>query len=343
MAADVAVDVLQVYTKGIAYYQSLLKEISIHQNDIRVIQQCLPLLQSRDCRLFINIINEKEKHIKNIMQKSYQHFFNMDTLPLVHQYKAIINTPVTHSFMDNTTDSLAQLNDIAKNKICRQFMKIIDGFQLPHIVFSNTINNEITTPFHHSGPISPGTTTTSATTHAIRPSTVVISNKLKYDRVSHFKLSINKFQGKTSNIPEDVLKKLDDKIQTHRIQKVSKNHLRLFLKELKLPKYYEDINYMFCYYNDCFQMYDISHIEHDLITDFNKIADVYDSLEFFPGNERKNFISTQYVLYHLLQKHKFECRLSDFNVLKTIARLRVHDEIMKLIFDILGWKFQCTY
>jgi hypothetical protein len=168
------------------------------------------------------------------------------------------------------------------------------------------------------------------------------TSKLKYDRVGHFKLSINKFQGKNSNIPVDIMKKLDDKIQTHQIKTVTKNHLRLFLKELKLAKYYEDINYMYCYYNNCFELYNISHIEHELITDFNKIADVYDNIVFDPPNERKNFISTQYVLYHLLQKHRFQCKLSDFNVLKTVTRLRAHDEIMKYIFDILGWSFQAT-
>lgn len=358
-------DILKLYTKGLNYYKTLETQIGATYHDVKTIQNLMPYFGDNcdEMQDLQTILDEKMAHADKIARKSYINFFNMETLHLVNQYKAIINTPEVHSFMDNTSDHQYGANAAMKNQICTEFMKVIEKFQLPSDITvstyttdngSETQNNasetkeKIENPLSSYGnsvvssPLSPPLPQLPLAVPNPPPVVHHATSKLKYDRVGHFKLSINKFQGKNSNIPVDIMKKLDDKIQTHQIKTITKNHLRLFLKELKLAKYYEDINYMYCYYNNCFELYNISHIEHELITDFNKIADVYDNIVFDPPNERKNFISTQYVLYHLLQKHRFQCKLSDFNVLKTVTRLRAHDEIMKYIFDILGWSFQAT-
>ena len=58
---------------------------------------------------------------------------------------------------------------------------------------------------------------------------------------------------------------------------------------------------------------------------------------------RVNFISTQYVLYQLLLKHKHPCKKEDFVILKTMDRKSFHDNIASELFAILNWSFTPLY
>ena len=62
---------------------------------------------------------------------------------------------------------------------------------------------------------------------------------------------------------------------------------------------------------------DITHLENNLMSDFDSLLEMYDST--FKTN-RKNFINNQYVLYQLLRKYKYNCRKEDFQFLKTNDR-----------------------
>jgi hypothetical protein len=79
---------------------------------------------------------------------------------------------------------------------------------------------------------------------------------------------------------------------------------------------------------------DISHLEEQLLDDFNILTELYSTIKHI---KRKSFINSQHVLYQLLRRHKFPCDKDDFIVLKTTDRKHFHDEITKELFETLGW------
>ena len=178
---------------------------------------------------------------------------------------------------------------------------------------------------------------------------VNISNKYQYDRRTHFKDCINQFQGKqNATIDPQVYKDLKEQFRLHHLipesyedipkemafEKITKEHVMLFLKETEHTKHYEDV-VLIHHQLTGKQPPDISHLENQLLHDFDELTTLYDKL--YRNNERKNFINTQYVLFQLLKRHHYPCKKEDFNILKTIDRKYFHDTIMQELFEVLGW------
>ena len=186
---------------------------------------------------------------------------------------------------------------------------------------------------------------------------VNMSIKYTYDRKVHFRDCLNQFQGKqNSTIIDDVYQKLINQFELHglltgnentpkreRFSKITKEHIYLFLKEVGYSKHYEDV--ILIYSNITGKNpNNISNLEVKLLDDFDTLTDLYDK-SFKKTNkiDRKNFINTQYVLFQLLRRHKYNCKKEDFNILKTIDRKSFHDEICKELFEKLGWNFTALF
>lgn len=195
-------------------------------------------------------------------------------------------------------------------------------------------------------------------------SRINMSSKYSYERKIHFKDCINQFQGKqNSTIDDKVYNDLEEQFDLHgllvgekntpsflsgkltlldkktRFQNITKEHILLFLKENGNSKHYEDVVLI---YNKMTgkKVDDISHLENQLMEDFDKISNLYDKKFKFTGKiERKSFINTQYILFQLLRRHKYPCKKEDFNMLKTLDRKSFHDEIVKELFETLGFNF----
>ena len=178
-----------------------------------------------------------------------------------------------------------------------------------------------------------------------------VLQKYTYERRSHFRDCINQFQGKQNcKIPPDVYEKLEEQLIKHnlvvgdkstpkqeRYQKVKKEHIMLFLQELKFDKQYENINYIFSQITGT-KCYDISHLEEQLMTDFDTLVNLYiKKFKYEKKIQRKSFMNINYVFYQLLHKNKYYCKKEEFNILKTIDRKVFHDEIFKELFEELGW------
>ena len=182
-------------------------------------------------------------------------------------------------------------------------------------------------------------------------SRINLSNKYTYERRVHFKDCMNQYQGKqNSTIADQVLIDLEQQLERHglltdslvrraRFQNVTKEHILLFLKETGHTKHYEDI--VLIYHKMTGKPVDnISHLEAVLMEDFDRISSLYDTKYKFTGKiDRKSFINTQYVLFQLLRRHKYPCRKEDFNMLKTLDRKSFHDEIVRDLFETLGFNF----
>jgi len=182
---------------------------------------------------------------------------------------------------------------------------------------------------------------------------VNLSNKYTYERRIHFKDCINQYQGKqNSTIDGKVYDDLCEQFELHgllkgdkntpkktRFENVTKEHILLFLKETGHTKHYEDI--VLIYHKMTGKTVDdISHLENQLMEDFDKISNLYDKKFKFTGKiDRKSFINTQYVLFQLLRRHRYPCKKEDFNMLKTLDRKSFHDDIVRELFESLNFNF----
>jgi hypothetical protein len=178
-----------------------------------------------------------------------------------------------------------------------------------------------------------------------------VLQKYTYERRSHFRDCINQFQGKQNcKIPADVYTKLEEQLVKHnlvfgdettpkqeRYQKVKKEHIMLFLQELKFDKQYENINFIYSQITGT-KCYDISHLEEQLMADFDTLVNLYiKKFKYEKKIARKSFMNINYVFYQLLHKNKYYCKKEEFNILKTIDRKVFHDDIFKELFEELGW------
>lgn len=184
-------------------------------------------------------------------------------------------------------------------------------------------------------------------------SRVNMANKYTYERRIHFKDCINQYQGKqNATIDDRVYRDLEEQFRLHdllvgeedtpkkiRFEKITKDHIMLFLKETGHTKHYEDI--VLIYHNMTGKKVDdISHLETQLMEDFDKISDLYDKkYKLEKKIDRKSFINTQYILFQLLRRHKYSCKKEDFNMLKTLDRQSFHDDIVRDLFEQLNFNF----
>ena len=186
---------------------------------------------------------------------------------------------------------------------------------------------------------------------------VNIIGKFVYNRVLHFQDCIKQFQGKQNcKIPDVVYDDLNRKFKSYRLlidsdnfharySKITPQHILMFLRELKYVKHYENVNVIY-YVLTNKRIADISHLENKLIEDFKQLVSLYDSLHSKDKPDeldRKNFMNVQYLLFQLLRRHGYKCKLEDFSILKTIDRKLFHDKICSNLFQKLGWNFTPTF
>lgn len=179
---------------------------------------------------------------------------------------------------------------------------------------------------------------------------VNISTKFTYERLIHFRDCIKQYQGKQNTcIDKDVYDDLEKQFELHhlligdkntprkeRFKNITKEHISIFLKDLRYTRHYENINLI--HYNLTeVPPDDISHLENKLMDDFIILTELYNKYKQEKRIPRKSFINSQYVLYQLLNRHKHQCKKEDFNILKTIDRQYFHDEVTKDLFQELCW------
>ena len=80
---------------------------------------------------------------------------------------------------------------------------------------------------------------------------------------------------------------------------------------------------------------DISHLEEGLISDFKVFSKEYDSLV----RDRKKFIYSQSVLFHLLRRRGHDYRPENFTMIKNKDTIKKHNDICRLVFERLGWTY----
>ena len=176
--------------------------------------------------------------------------------------------------------------------------------------------------------------------------------KYSYIRQTHFKDTIKQFQGKQNKYIDELVYKtlyscfdiaLLPKNEHGKYYSVTKDHIKMFLQQNGLYKYYEDMNLIYQTVTGI-PCPNIESHEKQLMIDFDKLITAYDKVikEDSSNYERSNFLNSYYVLFQLLKKNAYPCKETDFPIIKTIDRKIEHDEIYEKCCKHLGWFFNAT-
>lgn len=185
------------------------------------------------------------------------------------------------------------------------------------------------------------------------------NSKYKYERKQHFNETIKQFQGEqTKKINSAVFVDLEKEFEKNylvndkkyegknpvekrhlKYSRISKEHIRIFLKKTSHSKHYEDSNYLYHYYTGK-PCPDISSYISDLQDDFAKLIEAFDKM-LISGEikGRTSFLNSQYILFQLLRRHKYKCNVEDFNLLKTKDKVQQHDDIYFKLCQIVKFDF----
>ena len=350
----------------ISIHNDILKLFAYRKNQIDTYQADLKKLKSNhDKNLPFRIkkkIQEQIKHlseyINDIENDISLNYYLMNSYSLIERYTKLINTPLKTSFMGKKVVSTNKKQEIINKylEVSQTYKKNLVHFKPLEMTLlcsncantkqfiieeNNYICSECGTQLKQVENL--------CSYNAI--SRVNISSKYKYDRKVHFRECVNQFQGKqTSTIPDNIYQYIIKQLRLHNFvtgeipfPHITKKQVYMFLKDGKFSKYYEDLN-LIHYKITGIRPPDISHIEANLLADFDMLTNLYD-IKFRKNKKfrRKNFINTQYVLYQLLRKYNFPCKSTDFNILKTDERKSFHDEICRELFSELKWNFNALF
>ena len=340
----------QAEISKIPEYKEKLKELELSLNSTSI--------KNRDIENIQSTIGTLRDYIQNLEDEIQYNFYVMNTAPLIEEYKNILKKPMKMSFMGRHKEDNKEKNEIITRflEIAASFTKnnyesLIDKHNKPNknINCNNCDNvkdfDVLDGNIYVCNKCYSQQLILKYTSSYNDIDRVNISSKYMYDRKVHFRDCIKQYQGKqNSTIPEKIYNELITQFENHhilneksgykRFENITKNHILLFLKELGYSNHYENVHLI--HYNlTGIKPDDISHLEDQLLDDFDALTNLYDKK--FKDIDRKNFINTQYVLYQLLCRHKHKCKKEDFIVLKTMDRKFFHDEVCKVLFTELGW------
>jgi hypothetical protein len=298
--------------------------------------------------------------IDDIENKKSFYFYISESTMLIEEYKEILNTPILMNF-----DGKIIKDSKRKKQVIKEYINIAKKYKDIDIIKNKclklTCNNcenkkdfEIDENVYRCiecGSEQEDHTNISSYKDIDR---VNISTKYTYDRMIHFRDSMNQHQGKqNSTIDKKVYDDLEKQFENHqllntnpncskqeRFKNITKEHILIFLKELGYTKHYENVTLIHYKFTGV-KPDDISYLEDKLMDDFVKLTDLYD-LRFKKIINRKNFMNTQHILFQLLNNRKHPCKKDDFNMLKTTDRKFFHDEICQKLFQELGWNY-CSF
>jgi hypothetical protein len=297
------------------------------------------------------------------MTENETFFYLLDTSEIVDEYKHMLETPITISFFDTAAPPQISCTTSQKQQLFAQYLQIVNDLVTKYKIQVETVptthtestdscvscdQSELTESIDFEGIMICTNCGFQDNTRKLLSSMKIshsdserinICSKYTYEKRSHFINCIDQFQGKTkTEIEPAALRLLHDEMTKYRLtpSTLTKEHVLLFIKDLKLSKYYGDINIIYHKLTGK-ELHDISHLIDHLKDDFDTFVKVYYKL-YPQETERRNF-NYQQLLFQLLSRHKYPCASSDFNFLKTIERKTYHEDICKQIFEILGWNY----
>lgn len=158
-----------------------------------------------------------------------------------------------------------------------------------------------------------------------------VSAKFVYKRINYFNDWLKQIQAsENSDIPNDVYLKVKDEIRMRNIDvnKIKPYLVKKILKEMKEPKYYENINLIISKLTNKPALRIPEHIQQKLKQMFDKIQEPYETLKI---GTRTNLLSYSYLLYKFFELLDLREYLKHLQLLKSRDKILSHDVIWKKI------------
>ncbi len=371
--ASTEVDILSIHETVMKNFEEERGKLETYKERLIAIEKVLSLhLQFSIRKNLESECASVRKKINEIESRKTEDFYVMETAEILQNYTKILRKPKKVSFM-----GVVEAGEDEKLPLVHDYLRIAQNF-IPNISVvcvgsvgsgeskkcskCDSLKLLETDGFLVCLSCGDETFLKASSSSYKDAERVNVGSKYTYDKRIHFRDCMNQYQGKqNSTIPQVVyddlihefdqhglLIKSSDKVE--RFSKITKEHILLFLKETKHSKHYEDA--VLIHYNlTSIKPPDISHLEQDILSDFDQLVETYEKIYKNGktpvvnsiGAGRKNFINNQYVLYQLLTKHNHPCDISEFNILKTVERKTYHDEICRELFSTLGWNFVSVF
>ena len=161
-----------------------------------------------------------------------------------------------------------------------------------------------------------------------------------YKKENHLNEWILQFQGReTTNIPNEVLDQLRIEFKKQKIKtvsEISREKVKVYLKKLKLTKYYEHATHITHLLNGLKPPEMSQALEERLRHMFREVQVPF--VNHCP-KDRNNFLSYSYVLYKFCELLGEDQYLPYFPLLKSKEKLRQQDVIWKKICGEVQWEY----
>lgn len=352
------------------FYDSLPSSVGLNLSEIKEkLEDDLTYKEEHDFRYMLVEINKAD------MMMTDELFFHMIS-PVVQEFKELLNQTIKESFVRYKKNNSAISSD-HKLALIERYIQTIEQYpnlasHLPNftqtkntnlcedcnVELNETNQTNLVCPycgreypyFYQDGNTSSGQLEQFCYKDLSRINT---NMKYSYIRQTHFKDTLKQFQGKQNKFIHpsvyDTLKKsfedvgLGETNKNGKFTKITKDHIKMFLQENSLYKYYEDINLIYSELTGI-PCPNISEYEKTLIEDFDNLVIAYDKVITSNPEKynRSNFLNSYYILYQLLKRRGYACKESDFPLIKTIDRKIEHDEIYEECCKLLGWFYIAT-
>ena len=302
-------------------------------------------------------------------EKLYDHdFYVLETGRILYEYIQSLKIPLKIIFGKKVHQPPEQLECIYKYQLCisRLYISNNPPQRLDNVVYINDfkINTESAscTTCGQSNLLLEGDTESLFTCtfcgtkkdvyqHAINYNDsrrINLSQKNPNDKRNHFINCFNQYQGLARSIvTQDIFNQIEAELMRYGLvntsettrakqySRVTREHIRLILKDLKLFKTWGD-NLTYIYNTITENYHNIEHLKEKVLQDFDTFNELYNKR--YPNPDKKPF-NYQQLLFQFLERHGHSCNPNDFNFLKTTERKQQHDQMYRVLFQELGWNY----
>ena len=145
------------------------------------------------------------------------------------------------------------------------------------------------------------------------------ATKGSYSRLKHFCDCIKEYQGTNKlKMKEEDIKHMEDYFKSYSPESITRREIEKVCKMLGKKSAKGNENALLRLLNPKV-LDDISHLENDLLDDFNVFSKEYDLLAR-NDLKRKKFLYSQFVLFHILRRRGHDCRPENFTMIRTDDR-----------------------
>jgi hypothetical protein len=276
-------------------------------------------------------------------------FYDSMTKQVLERYKQVISIPIKSKFVKNSLTDPVSGQDSEFEEIIQEYRNILESCfdrefvdkTFPHVIKPSSIECLLKEDNGNTHQDNTDEETVSNNMVFDDLSRINFNQSYKYDKKLHFRHIILQYQGlENRTIPKKVYDDVELMIKNHNLKKeeISKEQLKGFLVESKHSKYYEDLQHIYHKITGK-PLPNIQKYEKKIYDDFDLLVDAFLRLDDI---DRKSFLNGHYVLRQLLLRHNYVVPEGDLNTLKTLSRLREHDDIYQRCCEQLSWNFKPT-